>query len=344
MQFNLILTSTPGAGLNLRRVIEAFGSIHKLTCDSIRRLGITTTSLRRVQTCGNNATCTKTKVKTMSTFFGLTIIRALEEARIQIDPDSAPEGFWAGDSHLQQELLELYGRLGEGVMTLPNMDGAAFCARAEAEAWLRERGFAMEVPDPGELEFLALGCQKLKLDWSETARWKVVASGSRSYAGFELDGWVHRAGDQDVAILVAKDGSRVMIAMVPEPTSPLAMIKAALGYQDQLSGEDREQAQITAPKVSVKTCPDVSVTEGLVADDPSLGTWKVLKACQMLEFDLDESGARVKEASYTQVRWLGGRSRPRVVIDRPFLVWVMQPECSVPSFVGYITYDDWEVV
>ncbi len=70
---------------------------------------------------------------------------------------------------------------------------------------------------------------------------------------------------------------------------------------------------------------------------------KITQALQQTKFRMNEKGAKVESAvAMVVTRECVMMSKPDLVIDRPFVLWIRRPGLSQPFFVGYFTKETWK--
>jgi hypothetical protein len=93
------------------------------------------------------------------------------------------------------------------------------------------------------------------------------------------------------------------------------------------------------PMVSLNTCEDLSWIEGMIK-----GRYFINEAKQQTKFDMDEKGARVESACAMDMTlcWSGNKpNKEKIVIDKPFWLWIRREGINVPIFAAYINEENW---
>lgn len=98
--------------------------------------------------------------------------------------------------------------------------------------------------------------------------------------------------------------------------------------------EDDEN--IIFPMVKLDQKVNISFLEGMTKNN---GEYWVGQALQQTKFTMNHKGARAKSAVAMS---LCKGIEKQMKIDKPFLIWMVRKGLSMPYFVGYIDYSNWE--
>ncbi len=279
-----------------------------------------------------------------TTVVGISLLAALDAARMDIDPTSDPRGFWGvpDPTEQQTELIDLHGEFGPQARQLPDMEGFATRDEQAAIAWIRDRGLEMSVPPVPPGGYLVLAAQRLGFRWKSEAELTTVYSelADKHFDGFELQAHVVEVGGCVVVGLQTQSDGMVCIATCDWVNEYEAYrIAARLHAQFTAaleSGQGAEQT-VRVPSVQYNRCG--AIVEAIGLQDPS-GLWKIVAAQQDLTIRLDRDGFESNEGSLVMPVFLGGASK--FTVNRPFLMWACEQGSEVPGLAAYVGFDCWQ--
>lgn len=155
----------------------------------------------------------------------------------------------------------------------------------------------------------------------------------------------HNAPDEDSSnpIIELKTGSgdRVFLYQVNTDLDGLNLVHYAMELTQGLTPSYANYADLTFPMVDLKDKPDIGWLMGMSTVDEVNTPWVVEGAKQQTIFKMNQFGARAKSAVEMVFAATAFVPRINVVIDQPFMVWIVRDGLNVPFFTGYITEEDW---
>ena len=272
------------------------------------------------------------------------IVGAVRKADDVIGPDR----IWRHTNELQRQFLgDFYfapGALAE-LARIPELSAIASRDASEINAWLAERKFNITLDPFPPHGFGTASMLDVAVQWLTAGIVREV----RLMTGGVVPGVVLKEGVSvfhsrrlgAVARIETKNGDTVGISrQVDVPTGlHLADYVRARASDDVRRISDYEGVHF--PMVDLDQQPDISwlVNMETLGDDGF--PYFVAQALQQTKFKMNQFGARVKSAAAIGVyRSSVQRSKPPLVIDGPFLVWIERPGLSRPFFVGFITDED----
>jgi hypothetical protein len=98
------------------------------------------------------------------------------------------------------------------------------------------------------------------------------------------------------------------------------------------------------PMIEYNEMIDIGWAVDLETEGPS-GPWIVAQALQQTKFRMNEIGAKVESAVAMSMRFgscAAPVSKPDLIIDEPFLLWVTREGLFHPLFVGYFVETNWK--
>ena len=66
------------------------------------------------------------------------------------------------------------------------------------------------------------------------------------------------------------------------------------------------------------------------------------QAIQQTRFAMNEIGAKVESAAAMSLKCRVSQPKQRMIIDKPFLLWITRDNMHLPFFIGHFTEEDWK--
>ncbi len=275
-----------------------------------------------------------------TTVVAYPIVAALKTAEQILGPDRV----WNLANDLQRRFLsDFCGICWDEVEGIPEIESIASFSTDEINAFLKERGFTIQLKPWSPPNFGVASVLDLLVEWIEAGEATLVtADDGRQFPGVRISGagvrFFSAPGHPDpVAGLESKSGDRVYTTMLDQPPGGFDLIAKAqeLTRNKQPS---QEYGGLIFPMVDLNQEVDVSwlidMSTSSEDDLPAI----IAQALQQTKLRMNEIGARADSAAAIAVR---GIPQPDYVINRPFLVWFERDSLGQPLFVGHITPDDW---
>jgi hypothetical protein len=230
---------------------------------------------------------------------------------------------------------------------------------------LKSKGFALQFPQFPRTQIGVLAIQDVLVKWLLEGTKEPLSVGDATYDGVMLKVDVARedeqAGQQNVHFFAQDPQATVIVKLLTQskdcvyfvtqrngdlfasqPTEA-AIAEVIMKYRKHVSTGTYAQSDrfnsLHFPMISYDVNPDVSWLERM-----RIGTTYVAQAMQQVIFKMNEQGARAKAAAGLIVATSFREKDPqeRLIIDKPFLVWIERPGVPLPIFAGYMTQSYWK--
>ncbi len=249
---------------------------------------------------------------------------------------------WNPTNEMQATFLLRERALQTSLAIVPELVTIASSSADEINAFLRARGFTIQLQswDPTD-GCGAAGVLDLALTWAVIGSKTSVTlkETGKAYVAAKLtaDGvTIHRAASHEhlVAEIATQTADRVFVTIANPPTYDdlIAFATRIQGSLDRVMG-----GNVILPMLSCDERVDLSWLIGMHATDDD-GPLIVSQALQQTRFRLNERGARAQSGVAVAVR---RGITPTLVIDEPFVLWIVRPSLPEPLFVGHFCPDSW---
>lgn len=228
---------------------------------------------------------------------------------------------------------------------IPEMQSKAADNAAEINAWLRQKGFSIQLPPEGHL-FLA-SILELMVKWlsrgteSRVKGFKAVKL-KKDVAQVFFD--VNMRDDQYIVEIATQSADRAYMFIPDEvPQTEWEVVKMIVNLIRTINSGRVSPSQkfegVVFPEVDLDTEPDVSWVEGMSANGND-GKPLIVTSCkEQVKLKLDCDGASIKAAA--AMGMMRGLGPVPYIVDRPFLFWVTRPGLSDPIIWSYLAQDSW---
>jgi hypothetical protein len=231
-------------------------------------------------------------------------------------------------------------------LTDEEFDSTASDKEEEINQWLSDHGFTLKCPSILPGGFATASVVKLWVKWlqeAEKSKGRANDGNTYDYASFtKLPGKkVTVNGTQwgMSQIATKEDNTQVFVAMPlqMEEMGDEALLTLArelqMGYYDATQAYDG----LELPMINM----DFQIVQGWVVGMNSDG-WRIDACIQQFILKLNEKGATAKSAAVmTKSRSMSMDFKPRLFLDKPFLIWFSRDGITYPAFLGVCGYDCW---
>lgn len=252
----------------------------------------------------------------------------------------------------QQEFMDLFYEKGMEAIPLlgEQLKRKSGSSVGPINAWLKENGFDIELRNnPGPGGFAVASILDVLVEWMQKGSRRKITNENGTFDGVHLkqdqgvtilqNAAVHNHG---VARIATKSGDKVYMTPVDGlPDERLAIESRIRSIMVGLNHQDYRYEGVTFPMVNYDRNPDISFLHGLNTPTVAPGYY-VTEAVQQTKFRMNEKGARVESAVAMSVRCLSANLKSPLVIDQPFLLWIMRDGIGMPLFGGVFAEDVWE--
>jgi hypothetical protein len=271
------------------------------------------------------------------------IVAAIKHAEQILGPDRA----WQPINETQRRFLTEFFVGGRAeVVHVPEIESIASYSHDEINAFLRERGFTIQLDPWNPPGFGVASVLDLLVEWAQEGEVTLVETdGGREFPGVRVGEQGLRFFDvpdhpNPVARLETKSGDLVYMTMLDQPLEGFDLVAKARAFSEHKRPRGAFGGLIF-PIVDLDQEEDITWLIGMrtTGDDglPAI----ISQALQQTKLQMNEVGARAQSAVAIAVRSAPLMPKPDHVINQPFLIWFERDGLSQPLFVGYITPDDW---
>jgi hypothetical protein len=272
------------------------------------------------------------------------IVAALKTAEQILGPDRA----WNPINETQRRFLaDFFAACRGEIEGLSEIESIASYSVDEVNAFLRERGFTIQLTPWSPPDFGVASVLNLLVEWIEAGEVTIVtADDGRQFPGVRIgDDGVRFFNVPDhpnpVAELGSKSGDHVYMTMLDQPPDGFDLIARA----QQLAEHKRPSwgfGGLVFPMVNLDQKVDITwLIRMQTRSDDGLPA-RIAQALQQTKLKMNEVGARAESAVAIEITLrVMDAPKPDHVINRPFLIWFERDGLSRPLFAGHITPDDW---
>jgi hypothetical protein len=242
-------------------------------------------------------------------------------------------------------LAEFFDQGRREVKDLPEIESIASRDFRVVNRFLEERGFHIQLSAYTPPDFGVASILKVVVEW--LTKGQVTAIRSNQYPAVRLDSpgasvAVSPAAQNPITVLETKNGDKVYLSAYDNPPRDFDLVRLADNIEKRLRWE-RGYDGVVFPMVSYDREQDISWIVGMsTADDRGVPA-HIAEALQQTKFSMNEVGAKVESAAAMKIMRSAPRRMPkRLIIDKPFLLWIRRKGLSQPLFVGHFCEDVWK--
>jgi hypothetical protein len=256
---------------------------------------------------------------------------------------------WQASNKLQLQFLEQFFKpCRREVDTIPEIESLASWDVEEINAFLRQRGFTIQLRPFGPATFGVASVLDLLVEWVQKGEVRTVRGiDNRDYPAvrmsqesakfYEVGGHPH-----PIVALETKTGDVVYMTMLDsEPAHEFDLIDQVEGLSHAIY-PTYQYGGVIFPMVDLDQKVDITWLIGLTTTGVDGGPATVAQALQQNILKINEVGARAKSAVAIAVTRASRMPEPDLVINGPFLVWFERSGLAKPLFTGYITQEHWK--
>jgi hypothetical protein len=231
---------------------------------------------------------------------------------------------------------------------ISEMETRASRDHTEVNAWLKSRGFNIEMPPGGDLYLASI--LDLLVKWLYRGIDSPVSGG---FKGVKLDArtaeviYEERWPRHQYAVKIGTQGGDTAYMFLPhtvpktewEVIEMIGEVSNMLKSRNSRIGVSRSYEGVIFPQVQIDTQPDVSWMEDMSAGGNDGKPLLVAYCKEQVKLRLDLEGASVKAAAAMVVT--RGIGPTPFVIDKPFLFWIERRGVTDPLVWAYLAEDAW---
>lgn len=229
---------------------------------------------------------------------------------------------------------------------LPDLESIASYSAEEINAFLKERGFDIEISDFQAPDFGLAAVLSVLLRWAESgvATKRTVDDVEYPYVRFN-DGPC-RVFETESRYGVSKGvkfdtKSADVVYVIEASEAPMDVVELSRMVEEiRAEVTERRRADLVLlPMIDHDAEMDLSWLLGLT-DQKSSAT--VTEAKQQNKLRLNHEGVKAESATVLGMAMSAPGEGTVVVFERPFFLWIERPGMSFPLFAAYVTPEDWK--
>lgn len=252
---------------------------------------------------------------------------------------------WAPKSRAQETFLTYYSVARQEIREMSELESIVSDNAEVINNFLRIRGFNIKLDpfskDPPEIGAACIF--KLLLEWFQAGTKTTVRHGA--YPAVRLDRSIlefysSEACDNPIVSVKTKSGDRVYMTVVDaeDVSEGLELAQVIQAQMKQIY----EYGNVVFPMVSYDSEVDIGWIKGMKLVGGK-NSWQIKQALQQTKFRMNEIGAKVESAvAISMMRCTSVETEPDLIIDKPFLLWIMRRGQTYPLFAGYFGEADWK--
>jgi hypothetical protein len=278
-----------------------------------------------------------------STLCVLPILGCLAAGKAHLEGNRGIPPKVSGVTDDQREFLEMFGDLFRKLPGIKELESRSDDDEKVINAWLRERGFDIQLPPPSDpMGFAVASILDVLLNWLKEGKKTSITGMTKEYTGAHLKDGVtisHMAAihPHPVARIATKSGDTVCMSMVDSVPKGIAGLFLKVADLEKVKATSHSFEGVSFPMVDLDQRPDISWIEGCQVG----GGFFIEKAMQQTKFRMNEKGARVQSAA-AMTKSRGMSVNQPHVIDRPFLLWIKRDGIEFPLFAAVLCEDVWK--
>ncbi len=221
---------------------------------------------------------------------------------------------------------------------------------------LKDEGFDIQLEKFHKDEFGVVSILDVLVEWLVAGQKTKIKCGDSQYDAVEIGQYSEVDGQNrrlfvacsttkhahPIVVLETKSGDHVYMTIADRPLSGFELIERIDVIRGSLYHPEPATAVIF-PMIDLNQQEDISGLKGMWTTDMAGHGWTVSQALQQTKFKMNERGARVKSAVAIAITRTSVKiSLQKILIDRPFFLWIGRPGVSTPLMYAYIDEKDWK--
>ncbi len=269
-------------------------------------------------------------------------------AAIRKADDIIGEGrVWRPQNQMQTRFLtEFFDRTRNEVLGISEIESIASWSAEDINRFLQERGFSITLDDFDEDTFGVAATLILLLKWKvEGMKEKFRAADGKTYDGVRMENgmsyYTSVKHPKPVVCIATKSGDQVFMTVMETPPTDFDLVSYVEQIQASLE-HNREFGDLVFPMVDLDQLVDISWLLNMETTANTGQQARISQAKQQTIFKMNDKGALLKSAAAAAITLeFAILSKPDLVIDRPFLVWIVRDGLAKPLLVAHITQENW---
>jgi hypothetical protein len=256
---------------------------------------------------------------------------------------------WNGTNGVQEDFLTNFFLPNEA-LSIEEIETKASQAAAELNKFLKENGFDIELEELGPNEFGAVSILDQLVYWLEKGEKVPIYTDQSEYPGVQLKKGVsaHEVPGHNYPVVSIETKNKeenqgagkaiVHMTILDDPPSGFDLISKTMGLKN--GGQFVSCDEVQFPMIDLNLQGELDWVVGMATQATNGQDWSISKGIQQTKFRMDEVGARVQDAvAITLERCCSMSSR--IVIDKPFLLWITKEDLLYPTFTAFLDTDVW---
>lgn len=272
------------------------------------------------------------------------IVAAIKGVEKILGPNLA----WRAANDTQQRFLaEQYDQCVSEVEQLEFIETLASLEADEINSFLAERGFSIKLEPFKEHEFGVASVLDIGVEWKIKGIKSPIEYLKKEYPGVVMDeGYgvrLHPNHPNPIARIETKSSDLVNLTILDKAPEGLELAALAESLEKDATDVYNGYECLRFPMVDMNHQTDISWL--LEMKTSALGEdWAISQALQQTKLRINEKGARAQSAVAVGVIMITSvrQPKPDLLIDKPFLCWFTRPGVRKPTFVAYVTPEDWK--
>lgn len=262
-----------------------------------------------------------------------------------------------GNTKHQKEFLDDIVPISDSIGEIPEIESIASRDVDVINSFLRARGFDISLQPfhPNDMSFGVAAVMELLSKWMKPGERWIIHHNRQKYAGVRVKDDVQffesPGQNYPIARLNCTNGDQYYMTRRDEmidlfnqgiETCTLNITKSIVDGMRQIY----DYGAVVFPMIDFEEKPDIGWIVGLQEFDTG-DVHCIRQAIQQTKFKMNHIGAEVKSAVAMEIMASGclntsfSKSRPDLVINKQFLLWVKRPGIELPLFVGHLFPDCW---
>lgn len=261
---------------------------------------------------------------------------------------------WVGINEKQKEFLAKYQGLFSQADSLKEIESLVSENVETINKFLKDHGFDIQLvlDNSGLPTFYVASILNVLVEWIQAGEITEIKSAGQTYPAFELKTEANRVSlikranhaqpiieiqtkTQDIVCLTIYDGDQ---SKLEDLTNLIQAISVSSG------SPCFDYSGVVIPMIDYNQEVDISWILKMEIKDKGGVPWFISQAKQQTKFRMNEKGARAESAVAAAItmRCCIMPPKPKLIIDKPFLLWIKRPGLDLPLFAGYFTQDSWK--
>lgn len=277
-----------------------------------------------------------------------TVTYPIVAALVKAEDILGLDRIWEAINSTQQRFLkEFFAACRDEVGRIPEIESVASWSVDEINAFLRERGFTIQLDPFDDRTFGVASVLDLLVEWLQKGEATVVITDDcRQFPGVRIDVsgvefYTAPSHANPIACLKTRSGDEVYMTMLEQSPEGFDLVARA-EHLSRTMGFNSKWGGLVFPMVDLDQKVDISwLLDMRTMGDDFQPAW-ITQALQQTILKMNEVGARAKSAVAIAVTRGMSMPKPDHIINKQFLVWFERKGLNKPLFVGHITEEDWK--